>query len=253
VDTDAYVALFGNGAVPGSDRVLSSAMKRMDNAVFGTIADVLSGRFAPGTVIYDAAADGVGLAPFHEADPFVPSTMRGRLERIRQDIMAGIIDVHGVCPQYMDATTAVLSPTATMVLTGSGGLVTVAFPTGAFTGTVDVTYAPQVPFDPGPSLAGVGLFYELGATSQSTGQPVQPQGTFTMTVSYSDEEVEAGQLVDEDGLGFYWWDGDQWVRESSSEVDTTANQIVAMPDHLSLWAVLSEKHRLFLPVVSKNR
>ena len=98
VDTDFYISVFENGAVAGSDKLLSSAMKRLDNAVYGTIADVVSGTFTSGTVRYDLAADGVGLAPFHEADPFVSQNVRSGLDRVRQGIISGVIDVNGPCP-----------------------------------------------------------------------------------------------------------------------------------------------------------
>jgi len=65
VDTDQYNTVFEGGGVPGSDRLLSSAMKRLDNAVFDTISDVNSGTFTSGTMLYTVADDGVGLAPFH--------------------------------------------------------------------------------------------------------------------------------------------------------------------------------------------
>ncbi|MCE2849677.1 MAG: BMP family ABC transporter substrate-binding protein [Chloroflexaceae bacterium] len=38
VDQDEYVTTFQNGAAPGSDKIISSAMKRVDQAVFLTIA-----------------------------------------------------------------------------------------------------------------------------------------------------------------------------------------------------------------------
>jgi basic membrane protein A len=101
VDTDQYVTLFMSGTVAGSDKLLSSAMKRLDNAVFDTIADVVYGTFTSGTVLYDLAADGVGLAPFHEADPFVPQSVRDALERVKQGIIRSTIDVDGPCPTYI--------------------------------------------------------------------------------------------------------------------------------------------------------
>jgi basic membrane protein A len=98
VDTDWYVSTFGNGTVAGSDKLLSSAMKRMDNAVFDTIADVVSGTFTSGTVLYDLAVDGVALAPFHETDPYVPQSVRDALQRVEQGIIDGTIDVSSRCP-----------------------------------------------------------------------------------------------------------------------------------------------------------
>ncbi|MGD2158776.1 MAG: BMP family ABC transporter substrate-binding protein [Anaerolineales bacterium] len=97
VDTDFYLNVFNNGAVNGSDKLLTSAMKRMDNAVFATISDVISGTFSSGEVLYDLAQDGVGLAPFHEADPFVSQTVRDALEDVTQGIIDGEIAVSDPC------------------------------------------------------------------------------------------------------------------------------------------------------------
>jgi basic membrane protein A len=97
VDTDNYYTLFGNGAVDGSDKLLSSAMKHIDNAVFGTISDVVSDTFTSGTLVYDLALEGVGLAPFHEADPFVPQSVRDQLDLVEQGIISGTIDIADDC------------------------------------------------------------------------------------------------------------------------------------------------------------
>jgi basic membrane protein A len=92
VDTDEYYSLFMSGTVPGSDYLLSSAMKHVDNGAFYTIADVVSETFTSGTIVYGLAGDGVGLAPFHEADAFVPIPVRSRLNMVRQAIISGAID-----------------------------------------------------------------------------------------------------------------------------------------------------------------
>ena len=95
VDTDQYFTLFGNGTVDGSDKLLSSAMKHVDNAVFGTISDVVSDTFTSGTLVYDLALEGVGLAPFHEAD--VPQSVRDQLDSVEQGIISGTIDITEDC------------------------------------------------------------------------------------------------------------------------------------------------------------
>jgi basic membrane protein A len=100
VDVDQYVTVFLSGTVPGSDRMLSSAVKKIDNAVYGTISDVVSGTFTSGTMVYGLAADGVGLAPFHEADPFVPQGVRDALDAATQGIIDGTIDVYQPCGIY---------------------------------------------------------------------------------------------------------------------------------------------------------
>jgi basic membrane protein A len=93
VDVDQWLTVFGSGTVPGSDKLLTSAMKRIDNAVYDTIADEVMFAFTPGTVEYDLAVDGVGLAPFHEADPYIPQAVKDAVEAVRQGIVSGAIDV----------------------------------------------------------------------------------------------------------------------------------------------------------------
>jgi peptide/nickel transport system substrate-binding protein len=101
VDSDQYVTLFNNGSVAGADKLLSSAMKRVDNATYDTIADVISGTFTSGTKTYRVVEDGVGLAPFHGADPSVPQSVRDAIDAAKQGLGAGTIDVHDDCRVYL--------------------------------------------------------------------------------------------------------------------------------------------------------
>jgi basic membrane protein A len=78
--------------VDGSDYLLTSAMKFIDNGVFNTISDVVSGVFVSGTITYDLVTDGVGLAPYHEADASVPSSIRIQLDWVKRAIIGGTID-----------------------------------------------------------------------------------------------------------------------------------------------------------------
>ena len=103
VDSDQYVTLFGSGSVAGADNLLSSALKRIDNATFDTIASVISGTFTSGTRTYRLVEDGVGLAPFHGADPSVPQSARDAIDAAKQGLSSGAIDVHDDCrtPLYL--------------------------------------------------------------------------------------------------------------------------------------------------------
>jgi hypothetical protein len=61
--------------------------------------------------------------------------------------------------------------------------------------------------------------------------------------------------MDENNLSLYWLDGSTWVIEPTSVVDVLNNIITATPNHMSLWAILSEyieDYRIYLPLVSKN-
>jgi basic membrane protein A len=83
--------------VDGAEKLLSSAMKNLDSAVFGTISDVVSGTFTSGTLVYDLALDGVGLAPFHEAEGSIPQSVSDTLDSIEQGIVNGTIDINDDC------------------------------------------------------------------------------------------------------------------------------------------------------------
>ncbi|HSB65228.1 MAG TPA: BMP family ABC transporter substrate-binding protein [Anaerolineales bacterium] len=92
VDTDQYYSVFLSGTITGSNYLLTSAMKRLDNAVFYTISDVVSGTFSSGIIIYDLAAGGVGLAPFHETEEAIHNDVRIMLDMVKMAILDGRID-----------------------------------------------------------------------------------------------------------------------------------------------------------------
>jgi hypothetical protein len=53
-------------------------------------------------------------------------------------------------------------------------------------------------------------------------------------------------------LALYYWDGEQWVKETTSLVDVNTNTIMAAPDHFGQWAVLGEAYKLnYLPIINK--
>jgi hypothetical protein len=249
VDLDQYLTAFEEGAVDGSEYLLSSAVKGLDVAVYETIADFVAAAFTSGTVIYDIADGATGLAPFHEAADAVPSTVRGRLARIRGDLVAHSIDFYGACPPYMEVAQETVTTGATAVLGAAGGLVELTVGPGTFAETAVVRITPLVPYEPGGKLVGTGLFYNLEMTSSSSGQPLAPQGSYSVTASYLDAEAEAAGVVDEGALALYYWDGGQWQREPTSQVDPRGNRILATPNHASVWAVLSPRYELFLPTV----
>lgn len=97
VDNDQYLSVFGGGSVPYSDRILTSAMKRVDVAVFSTIDDVTKGRFTPGIKLYDLGNNGVGLAPLHEASDNIPAYVVKLLEKTRKAIIAGKLNIDNSC------------------------------------------------------------------------------------------------------------------------------------------------------------
>ena len=72
VDKDEWITSFGAGETPGSEYIISSALKRVDEGVYQMAAMLAEGNmeeFPGGSVfLLDAAMNGVGLAPPHESD-----------------------------------------------------------------------------------------------------------------------------------------------------------------------------------------
>ena len=92
VDQDEYETTFKQGSVKGAHKLLSSAMKRVDNAVYGAVKRGVEGTFTGGTVVFEAKNDGVGLAPFHATESAVPEAVQTRLREIATELKAGTLN-----------------------------------------------------------------------------------------------------------------------------------------------------------------
>ena len=95
VDQDEYFTTFNGGDAPGSEYLATSAVKRVDLAVFRNIVEALKGSFAGGVYTLDAENDGITYAPFHDAE--LPQEAVDALEEARQGLADGSIDT-GVDP-----------------------------------------------------------------------------------------------------------------------------------------------------------
>ncbi|MCP4754813.1 MAG: BMP family ABC transporter substrate-binding protein [Proteobacteria bacterium] len=89
VDQDEYMTTFKAGKTPGAHRILSSAMKRIDNAVSDALGMAVKGKFKGGTKLYDAANSGIGLAPFHKTEGAIPLAVKRKLKKIARDLKSG--------------------------------------------------------------------------------------------------------------------------------------------------------------------
>lgn len=96
VDQDEYFTTFKEGKVKASDKIISSAMKRVDNAVYQAVEMVVKGTFKGGVKVFDITNDGIGLAPFHEADGKIPAPVKAKLDEIKKDLKSGKIKVPGL-------------------------------------------------------------------------------------------------------------------------------------------------------------
>lgn len=101
VDQDEWFTTFGSGDAPGADRLLSSAVKRVDLGVYNQLkglVDSSSGLWGGGGLyILDAANEGITYAEFHAADESIPDAVKTRLEEIRVMLADGAL-MTGVDP-----------------------------------------------------------------------------------------------------------------------------------------------------------
>lgn len=81
-----------NGLHPG--HVLTSMVKRVDNAVYQTFKDAQSGQFTGGTQTLGLKEDGVGYAVDDNNRALLTPEMTAAVEKAKADIVAGTIQVH---------------------------------------------------------------------------------------------------------------------------------------------------------------
>nr|MBN1228249.1 BMP family ABC transporter substrate-binding protein [Anaerolineae bacterium] len=92
VDQDEWGTTFENGSAPGSDHLLTSAVKRIDHAVYTAIRQALEGKLTGGTLTFNLANDGVELAPYHDADSAISSEIQGKILEIRKALQTRELD-----------------------------------------------------------------------------------------------------------------------------------------------------------------
>jgi simple sugar transport system permease protein len=89
VDQDEWNTTFQGGNVEGADRLLTSAMKRVGQAVEAAIGQAVKGELTGGVTRFSLENDGVGLAPYHEADVSIPSEVRGKILEVTEGLRSG--------------------------------------------------------------------------------------------------------------------------------------------------------------------
>lgn len=152
---------------------------------------------------------------------------------------------------HMTRVSGAASPGAGGIVTSYHGDTTISIPPSAVTGTVVITQSPAYGMPPVGNLTGINHVFDITAIYSSTGQSaaIAPGHTYTITVQYTD--AEKGAAI-EGTLALYYWDGTQWIVESSTHVNPTTNTVTATPNHFSVWAVFGETKRVFLPLLLKN-
>jgi basic membrane protein A and related proteins len=84
-------------------QVLTSMLKRVDNAVYDAMMDVQNGEWSSGVVVMGLAEDGVGYAVDEHNEALITPEMKAAAEDAKAKIIAGEIEVHdyttdGSCP-----------------------------------------------------------------------------------------------------------------------------------------------------------
>ncbi len=70
-------------------RVLTSMMKRVDNAVYSTCKSVVEGEFEPGDHVFGLKEGGVGLSPMKHTKQDVPPEVLAKIEALKALIVEG--------------------------------------------------------------------------------------------------------------------------------------------------------------------
>ncbi len=91
VDQDEWITTFDEGRASGSEWILTSAVKRVDQAVYVAITQAVAKGLQSGVMRFDLSNDGVSLAPYHEADTAVPSEVRGQIQEVASGLRSGRI------------------------------------------------------------------------------------------------------------------------------------------------------------------
>ncbi|MDT4969212.1 MAG: basic rane protein [Acidobacteriota bacterium] len=76
--------------------VLTSMVKRIDNAVYQIIKDRVNNQFVPGKHVYGLENDGVGYAKDQYNEKLLTPEMLQRVEQAKQDIIAGKVKVKDI-------------------------------------------------------------------------------------------------------------------------------------------------------------
>ena len=81
-----------DGLFPG--KVLTSMLKRVDNATFKTFADAKAGVWKPGVEVLGLKEDGVGFALDEFNKALITPAMKDKADQAEKDIVAGKIEIH---------------------------------------------------------------------------------------------------------------------------------------------------------------
>lgn len=88
VDVDQFIS------VPGyEDIMMSSVLKRIDNAVYEAVKEAMAGDFPSNLYVGTLANEGVGMADFHNFDSKIPAALKGEIDGLKAKLVDGSVTV----------------------------------------------------------------------------------------------------------------------------------------------------------------
>ncbi|MCI0518795.1 MAG: hypothetical protein L0Z70_00880, partial [Chloroflexi bacterium] len=154
----------------------------------------------------------------------------------------GLFEVWHALTSYVDV------PTGGGLLNSEFYTLTLDFAADTFTDSVGINLVPRFYGNMPNTLETIGAKYYFDL---SISNPLTPLKPYQVAWQYDPAEFPG---LDETTLGLYYWDGDSWVKEPSSNADPAANLITASPQHASLWAILAEQQalkKIYLPMLRR--
>ena len=114
VDQDEFMTSFNEGETPGGDKIISSAIKRIDNAVYAMLEVLVAGDMenfpGGGNFLSSAANGGIDFAPQHDAD--IPEEVHEQVRDVLEMLADGDIET-GVDPVSGELLDDMMEPAAT--------------------------------------------------------------------------------------------------------------------------------------------
>jgi hypothetical protein len=191
-----------------------------------------------------------GTAPYLIHHLYLP----GYVENLSVDgsyvYVANVENGAAILWQLRDIVTGTLTTSGGSLFSTSGDT-EIIVPNGAFTGTIKLNYRLLWTDQDTEDLVGIGHTIDIRAVYSDTGKTAHlaPGKSIDVVIHYTD----TGMAV-ENTLAMYGWDASSaaWTQDGvSSILYAGSNQIEAEVEHLSMFAVLGETNRIWLPLVVK--
>ncbi len=206
------------------------------------------------------SSGGVMTSQSYQLNYIVGQPIYGDTASANQQIALGFESASGVSlatplpptatPAATPTPTVTPQPASILISRINGGVlnspnVTVDFPPESVLFDTLVTYENR-PSQSEGVLTGVNEFFDLEATQN--GQTIID---FELPVLVTVRLTDLGAVKPE-SLQLYWRDGNEWSTSGITTVSRTSNELVSETTHFTLFAVLGQTDRFYLPLILRN-